>query len=255
MITLLSTEVVHAQANSGSYMYNRLNQLDIGWVLGGYILVIFMAGAFGGFISFLMNFKVTEEELCKPIEQSLIRREQELAKQNKRLSEQDRKEAERQAKKQKWKAIFKCCLSQAVIGGGAAPPVLLLLKPDNAFALIAMSLVVGSAGSAFFRALQERMLEYVRREERVTRQAQIQIKQQSDRIGELIGALSENDIEKAKEIAEELKGLCAAGTATFGKPASDISATSESQTKPIQGSNSMSADDRSSLSVTLDTPT
>lgn len=229
--TLLTTQAVHAQA-SGSYMYERLNTLDLGWELGWHLLVIFIAGAFGGFVSFLMNFKVSEEELSKPIGQKLIRLEQELARQNKSLSNEERTKLEKKAEKEKWNAILKCCLSQSIVGGAAAPPVLLLLKPDNAFALLTMSLVVGTAGSAFFRALQEQMLEYIRREEKVTRQAQIQFKQQSDKVGELVAALSENNIERVKEIAEELKGACAVNTATFGKPSGDISMISTSQNSP-----------------------
>ncbi|MBD3886372.1 hypothetical protein IFO70_32310 [Phormidium tenue FACHB-886] len=97
-----------------------------------------------------------------------------------------------------------------------------------------MSLVVGTAGSVFFRALQEQMLEYIRREERVTNQAQIQFKQQSDKVGELIAALSEDNIERVKEIAEELKGACAVNTATFGKPPGDISTISISRTSPVK---------------------
>ncbi|MBD2024242.1 HMG-box domain-containing protein [Leptolyngbya sp. FACHB-711] len=236
MSTLLTTQVVHAQT-ARNYMYERLNTLDFGWELGRHLLIIFIAGALGGFVSFLMNFKVSEEELSKPIVQRLTRIEQELAKQNRNLSDKERAKLEEKAAKEKWSAILKCCLSQSIVGGAAAPPVLLLLKPDNAFALLAMSLVVGTAGSAFFRALQEQMLEYVRREEKVTRQAQIQFKQQSDKVGELITALSENDIERVKEIAEELKGACAANTAAFGRPPGDISVTSTSQVIPVEVSN------------------
>ena len=235
--TLSITQVVHAQT-AGNYMYERLNTLDLGVELAWHLLVIFIAGALGGFVSFLMNFKVTEEELSKPAVQRLTRIEQELAKQNQSLSDEGRTKLEEKAGKEKWNAILKCCLSQSIVGGAAAPPVLLLLKPDNAFALITMSLVIGTAGSAFFRALQEQMLEYVRREEKVMSQAQIQFRQQSDKIGELITALSENDIERVREIAEELKGACAANTAAFGRPPGDISITSTSQVLPVEASNS-----------------
>ena len=242
--TLLTTQVVHAQtSSSGSYMYKHLNDLDLGWELGWYLFVIFMAGAFGGFVSFLMNFKVSEEELSRPIGQRLIRIEQELAKQNKSLSYEKRVELEKKAGREKWNAILKCCLSQSIVGGAAAPPVLLLFKPETAFALITMSLVVGTAGSAFFRALQEQMLEYIRREEKVTRQAQVQFKQQSDKVGDLVAALSEDSInvEKIKAIAEELKGACAVNTATFGKPLGDslTIATTSTDLRQVNGSESM----------------
>ncbi|MBW4560773.1 MAG: hypothetical protein KME32_06365 [Mojavia pulchra JT2-VF2] len=190
-----------------------MNQLPIGWELGKILLIIFIAGALGGFISFLMNFKVTEEEISRPIEQKLVRLEQQLAKQNKNLD----KEYRARLDKQKRAAIIRTCISQSLIGGAVSPPVLILLKPDNAFTLITMSLVVGYAGSAFFRALQERMFEYVRREERLKEQVQIQLKQQSDKIGQLIEALSKEDLKKAKSLADELNGLCAAGSAAFGK--------------------------------------
>ncbi|MFN6568631.1 hypothetical protein [Dendronalium sp. ChiSLP03b] len=224
LATLLTTKVVYAaQPNSGSYMYSQMNQLPIGWQLGQILLLIFIAGAFGGFISFLMNFKVTEEEISRPIEQKLVRLEQELAKQNKNLNKEDRARLE----KQKRSAIFRSCISQSIIGGAASPPVLMLLKPDNAFTLITMSLVVGYIGSAFFRALQERMLEYVRREDRLKEQIQIQLKQQSDKIGHLIEALAKEDVKKAKSLADELKGLCAAGSATFGKQSDSTFVMSE----------------------------
>lgn len=242
--TLLTTQVVHAQtSSSGTYMYKKLNDLGLGWELGQYLFVIFIAGAFGGFVSFLMNFKVSEEELSKPIGQRLIRIEQELAKQNKSLSYEKRIELEKRAGQEKWNAILKCCLSQSIVGGAAAPPVLLLLKPETAFALITMSVVVGTAGSAFFRALQEQMLEYIRREEKVTRQAQVQFKQQSDKVGDLVAALSEDtvNVEKVKAIAEELKGACAVNTATFGKPlgSSLTIATISTDLRQVNGSGSM----------------
>ncbi|MBH8553419.1 hypothetical protein I8751_13745 [Nostocaceae cyanobacterium CENA357] len=210
----MTTKVVYAaQTTPGNYMYTQMNQLPISWELGKILLLIFISGAFGGFISFLMNFKVTEEEISRPIEQKLARLEQVLAKQNRNVSKEDRSRLE----KQKRAGMIRYCLSQSIVGGAVSPPVLMLLKPDNAFTLITMSLVVGYAGSAFFRALQERMLEYVRREERVKEQVQIQLKQQSDKIDQLIEALSKDDIKKTKALADELKGLCAAASAAFGQ--------------------------------------
>lgn len=49
-------------------------------------------------------------------------------------------------------------LSRCIIGGLAAPPTMLFLRPESYFALLAMSVVAGSAGTALFRALQDRVL-------------------------------------------------------------------------------------------------
>lgn len=236
--TLLTTQVVYAaQTPSGNYMYTQMNQLPIGWKLGEILLLIFLAGAFGGFVSFLMNFKVTEEELYRSIDQKLSRFEQNRANNNKYVNRDYITKVERE----KRAAIIKCCISQSIIGGAASPPVLMLLKPDNAFALITMSLIVGSAGSTFFRALQERMLEYVRREERVTAQVQVQLKQQSDKIGQLIEALAKDDVKKAKSLADELKGLCAACSATFSKQSDSSFVISEIEDRVKQQNNGYEA--------------
>jgi hypothetical protein len=250
LTTLSLTKAVYGQdastVVSQAPMYMKMSQLDIfEFKLWGIILVVFGAGSFGGIISFLMNFKVFEQDLIKNTEQELVQ----LPELNKDLNTEEWEKwkqrwewAEQEKKKRNNSAIFKCCLSQALIGGAAASPVLLILRPDSAFALVAMSIIIGSAGAAFFRALQEQMLEYLTREEKVRTQAQNQNQKQSTKIGELIEVLSGNCSEeswsKAQKIANELKGLCAMGSVALGKPSSNIALESVNISSNLPLSNS-----------------
>ncbi|GEM_PF-2680332 len=49
-------------------------------------------------------------------------------------------------------------ISRCIIGGFAAPATILFFRPESYFALLAMSVVAGSAGTALFRSLQDRLL-------------------------------------------------------------------------------------------------
>lgn len=57
-------------------------------------------------------------------------------------------------------------LSRLIIGGFAAPPAMYILQPQSAFALLAMSIVAGSAGTGIFRALQDWMQTVIEKEEK-----------------------------------------------------------------------------------------
>jgi hypothetical protein len=49
-------------------------------------------------------------------------------------------------------------LAYLSIGAAIAPPAMLFLRPETAFASVAMSIVAGTVGSAIFSNMQERML-------------------------------------------------------------------------------------------------
>lgn len=49
-------------------------------------------------------------------------------------------------------------ISRCIIGALAAPPAMLFFRPEGYFALLAMSVIAGSAGTALFRSLQDRLL-------------------------------------------------------------------------------------------------
>jgi hypothetical protein len=118
------------------------------------VLVSLGAGAFGGLVYHLMSFREIQEIL--------------------------RQEAERDGRKVSPIARISSCLSHVSMGAAVAPPAILLLRPETAFALVAMSIVTGAVGSAIVRNVQERMLanlnaerantDRVKAEHEVTRQ-------------------------------------------------------------------------------------
>lgn len=99
------------------------------------VIASLVSGAFGGFVYHLINFK----EIQKILEE----------------------EAKRQGKEIDPKAKQACCASHVFIGAAAAPATILLLRPESAFAFIAMSVVAGSAGSAVFRNIQDKIMANV----------------------------------------------------------------------------------------------
>jgi hypothetical protein len=145
-----------------------------------------------------------------------------------------------------------CCMSHMAIGAAAAPPAILLLRPESAFALLAMSLVSGSAGSALFRNVQEKMLvnllaseieekKEVKAEHETMRQKSLVLNEkQSEAVWQLLQIVQEHDSksgdwDKVEQIAEELSVLCSECSQTLEASKSfiyDSKDSSTSQTQP-----------------------
>jgi hypothetical protein len=81
----------------------------------------------------------------------------------------------------------------------AAPPAILFLQPESVFALITMSVVAGSAGTGFFRTLQERLLLAVAQKEK--EQAETEVRTQALKLN------AESIKAKLKEALEEFEKL------------------------------------------------
>lgn len=99
--------------------------------------------------------------------------------------------------------------ARILIGTFAAPPAILFLRPESAFGFIAMSIVAGSAGTAVFRALQDRLLVAVAHKEKEDKE------EQSKNMSQVIEVLNKtkadldiNNPEKAKENIESAIALC-----------------------------------------------
>lgn len=194
-------------ANSNESLYKQLDNLSI----KDSMLWIFLAlatgsGAFGGLVYYLMNFKEIQETLD---EEAKLRKLTGCPRQmNYRF------------------ANTMCCISKMSIGAAAAPAAILLLRPESPFALIATSIVVGSAGSAVLQNVQEKMMATIAKtkaEQEATRQqALILNREQSIEVGRLIEiakkeSVDEQDWRDVREIAEILEANCRTCHATFSK--------------------------------------
>ena len=91
-------------------------------------------------------------------------------------------------------------LARIIVGAAAAPPAMLFVRPESAFALIAMSVVAGSAGTAVFRALQDRLLLVVAQKEKGEKEQQY--RQLIDMVDKTLADLKQG---KPEEAAESLK--------------------------------------------------
>lgn len=83
--------------------------------------------------------------------------------------------------------------ARIIIGVFAAPPTILLIRPESAFALLAMSIVAGSAGTAVFRALQERVLLAIAQNEKDSVEPETPAKKQTISLDMAINAFEKLD--------------------------------------------------------------
>lgn len=105
-------------------------------------------GAIGGFVFELLNLQGNYEKKHDPTEDELAA-----------------KFAYASAKN----VVDLGVLARLIIGAAAAPPAIVLLRPvidNSAFALLALSVVAGSSGTAVFRSLQDRLLVGIAQKER-----------------------------------------------------------------------------------------
>lgn len=123
------------------------------WIV---LLVTMIAGGFGGVVFELLNLQGNVEWPHKPSDDELATKLAYALPKN---------------------VIDLGFLARVIIGMTAAPPAILYLQPGSVFALVAMSVVAGSAGTGFFRTLQERLLLAVAQKEK--EQAETEVRTQA----------------------------------------------------------------------------
>ncbi|MBD1871220.1 hypothetical protein H6F95_28725 [Cyanobacteria bacterium FACHB-471] len=209
-------------------LYKQLDTLSIDnpklWL---FLLAACGSGAIGGLVYYLMNFKEIQEILDEEVR---LRRLTGCTRNTNYVF-----------------ANFMCCISKMSIGAAAAPTAILILRPESAFALLATSTVVGSAGSAVLRNVQEKMmttLAKTKAEEAATRQQALVLNhKQSIEVGRLIeiaekGSAKPEDWIAVKEIAEALKANCQTCHDAFTKSVQSISprpeAVANSETTKVE---------------------
>lgn len=114
-----------------------LNAVDFSSDVLVVVLLTIVFGGLGGIVFELLNLQGNIEKPHKPTEDELAAK----------LAYASRKNV-----------IDLGVLARIIIGAAAAPPAMLFLRPESVFGLLAMSVVAGSAGTAVFRSLQERLL-------------------------------------------------------------------------------------------------
>jgi hypothetical protein len=129
-----------------SSLNDGLNAIDFGQDLLLVISLTIFCGGLGGFVFELLNLQGNIEKPHKPSEDDLAAKLAYASPKN---------------------VIDLGVWARIIIGAAAAPPAMLFLRPESAFALLAMSVVAGSAGTAVFRSLQERILLAVSQQEKV----------------------------------------------------------------------------------------
>ena len=120
-----------------SDLTDGLNAVDFSPNLLLVLLLTIICGGLGGIVFELLNLQGNLEKPHKPTEDELAAK----------LAYASRKNV-----------IDLGVWARVIVGAAAAPPAMLFLRPESAFGLLAMSLVAGSAGTAVFRSLQERLL-------------------------------------------------------------------------------------------------
>jgi hypothetical protein len=202
--------------------------------LRAYILITLFSGTLGGLIYHLINYRKIQELLWEEAKKSS-------------------KTQEDSSIKIKPSSRILCCMSHMAIGAAAAPPAILLLRPESAFALLAMSLVSGSAGSAVFRNVQEKMLvnllaseieekkEVKAKHEKMRKDSLELNEEQSAAVGQLLQIIQEHDSksgdwDRVEQIAEKLKVLCRECSQTLKASKPFIDDSKDSSTSKIKNS-------------------
>jgi hypothetical protein len=118
-------------------LIDGLNTVELNLNLLVVVLLTILCGGIGGVVFELLNLQGNIEKPHKPSEDEL---------------------AAKLAYANLENVIDLGVWARILIGAAAAPPAMLFLRPETAFGLLAMSVVAGSAGTAVFRSLQERLL-------------------------------------------------------------------------------------------------
>ncbi|WP_293155958.1 hypothetical protein [Microcoleus sp. bin48.metabat.b7b8b9.023] len=99
--------------------------------------------------------------------------------------------------------------ARIIIGASAAVPAMVFIKPDSVLLLLAMSLVAGSAGTAVFRSLQERLLIAITQQEASEQKRRIKQKNNNAKMDKAIAAVEtlEKEVEKKSDSPEGTTNL------------------------------------------------
>lgn len=149
------------------------------------LLLTMIAGGCGGFVFELLNLQGNIEKPHKPSEDDLAAKFAYASPKN---------------------VVDLGVGARIIIGVFAAPPAILFLQPESIFALIAMSLLAGSAGTAVFRALQDRLVIAVAQKEKDEKDEQY--RKLIEMLNQTLIDIDEKTPEEAKESLKNVKALC-----------------------------------------------
>ena len=144
------------------------------------LLVVLIAGGIGGIVFELLNLQGNIERPHAPSEDEL---------------------AAKLAYATVGNVIDLGIFARIIIGASAAVPAMVFIKPESVLVLLAMSLVAGSAGTAVFRSLQDRILIAISQQEVREQKIEIQQKNNSAKMDKAIAAVEtlEKEVEKNSE--------------------------------------------------------
>lgn len=179
---------------NSSGLTNGLNAVDFSPDLWLVVLLTITCGGLGGVVFELLNLQGNIERPHKPTDDELAAK----------LAYASRKHV-----------IDLGIWARVIVGAAAAPPTMLFLRPETAFGLLAMSIVAGSAGTAVFRSLQERLLLAVAQQGKV--EPETLAMKQNNQIDEAIDAFEKlyQKVQKASERKSEEKELKVINGITF----------------------------------------
>jgi hypothetical protein len=147
------------------------------------LLVMLIAGGVGGIVFELLNLQGNIERPHAPSEDEL---------------------AAKLAYATVGNVIDLGIFARILIGASAAVPAMAFIKPESVLILLAMSLVAGSAGTAVFRSLQDRLLIAITQQEASEKKRKIQQKNNIAKMDKAIAAVEtlQEEVEKKSESPE-----------------------------------------------------
>ena len=152
------------------------------------LLVVLIAGGLGGIVFELLNLQGNIERPHAPSEDEL---------------------AAKLAYATVGNVIDLGIFARIIIGASAAVPAMVFIKPESVLVLLAMSLVAGSAGTAVFRSLQDRILIAISQQEAREQKIEIQQKNNNAKMDKALAAFEtlEKEVEKKSESPEGTTSL------------------------------------------------
>jgi cell division protein FtsL len=152
------------------------------------LLVILIAGGFGGIVFELLNLQGNIERPHAPTEDEL---------------------AAELAYASPLNVIDLGIFARIIIGACAAVPAMAWLEPNSVLFLLAMSLVTGSAGTAVFRSFQDRLLIAITQQEAIEKKIKIQQKNNDAKVDKAIAAVEtlQEEVETKSESPEGINAL------------------------------------------------
>jgi hypothetical protein len=147
------------------------------------LLVMLIAGGVGGIVFELLNLQGNIERPHAPSEDELAAKLAYASPQN---------------------VIDLGIFARIIIGAFAAVPAMVFIAPETVLILLAMSLVAGSAGTAVFRSLQDRLLIAITQQEASEKKRKIQQKNNIAKMDKAIAAFKtlEEQVEKKSDSPE-----------------------------------------------------